>query len=123
MSKLLTTFLLIHQTISILLSMDGHKKHCLSKPINEDDSLHFSFVVTGDDHNERTRVLLTDPDSQTIYQKENTEEGEYKAEIKKPGVYKVCFFPSSGKAHFISFEFYSLFERGHILNLAKDGKH
>jgi hypothetical protein len=124
MSKLLAliTLLIIPYTIQVLLGMDGNKKRCISKDIGEGDTLHLSFVVTGDDNNERTKVILQDPSSKVIFQKENVEDGEYKREVQKPGQYKLCFFPTSGKSHFISFEFYSIYERGHTLNLAKDGK-
>jgi hypothetical protein len=122
MSYLILTLILIQCTRQILLSMNEKRQRCISKEIDAGDTLHLSFVVTGDDKSERTRVLLFEPDTHTIYQKENIEEGQFQTSTKKPGQYKLCFFSLSGKPHFISFEFYTTYERGHTLNLAKDGK-
>jgi hypothetical protein len=108
-------------TFGILLSMTDNRHRCISKEIDIGDSLNMAFVVTGDDSNERTRVTISDPDRNIIYQKAEAEEGDFVQNIKKQGRYVLCFYPSSDKPHFISFEFYSLYEKGHIINLAKDG--
>jgi hypothetical protein len=121
MFKLLILILLSH-ILSILVSMDkSTKKRCFSKYISIGDTLHLSFMVTGDEETQKTTVYLYDPDGVTIYEKLQAEDGEMNYEPSKDGNYKMCIFPGSDKGHFVSFEFYSKYEAGHTLNLAKDG--
>jgi hypothetical protein len=121
MKKVFLISLLITTCLNILLSMDGKRKRCISKDIDIGDTLFLSYVVTGDDDTEKTNIMLVDPDNTGMYYKDHVDSGEFKKDITKQGRYKLCFRPSSGKSHYISLEFYTMQERGHTLNLAKDG--
>jgi hypothetical protein len=102
------------------MGMSNNKKRCISKFIEQTDTMYLSFMATGDEQSELTSVYLYDPDKTIIYKMEEAEEGEYKAETTKQGQYMLCIHPASEKPHFVSFEFYTKYERGHTLNLAKD---
>jgi hypothetical protein len=120
LKKLILALVIFTYCSSILIGMDGVKKRCLSKFVNTYNTLHLSFIVTGDEATQKTSVYLYDPDQNIVFKKENEEEGEFDYQPTKDGDHKLCIHPAHDKPHFISFEFYSKFEAGHILNLAKD---
>jgi hypothetical protein len=118
--KLILILSTLTYAVTILVNMDGVRKRCFSKYVSIHNTLHLSFIVTGDEDTQKTSVYLYDSDNIIVFQKVNSEDGEFDYEPKKDGNYKLCIHPGHEKPHFISFEFYAKFEAGHILNLAKD---
>jgi hypothetical protein len=123
MFKLLFIISIIKLSKQILIGINEDTKNlCFSKFIEYSDIIHLAFYVTGDDQNEKIDVQLHDPHGKQLYKMLNANQGQYKDEAKSAGKYKLCFIPKfRSSPHYISFEYYSAYERGHTLNMAKDG--
>jgi hypothetical protein len=124
MIKIICILLTIQLSKEILISIkEDTKNRCFSKFIEFSDIIHLAFYVTGDDQSEIVDVRLHDPHGKLIYQVDSINQGQYKEEAKSAGKYKLCFLPKfRSLPHYISFEYYSAYERGHTLNMAKDRK-
>ncbi len=109
--------------LNILIGVDGtHKLHCLSKHIDVSDMIHLNYLVTGEEDADTTSVKLFNPNNIVIFEHNNKHDGELIQEVKDTGYHRLCFYPQSDKPHFISFEYFTQYERGHTLNMAKDRK-
>jgi hypothetical protein len=121
MIKLICILLIIKHTASILIGVEENTKDlCFSKFIEYSDIIHLDFYVTGDDKNEKVDAVIHDPHGKIIYTTNAVNQGQYKDEAKASGKYKLCFIPNfRSEPHYISFEYYTVYERGHTLNMAK----
>ncbi len=123
MSRILILLITIKSILSILIGIDGtQKNHCLSKYIDLSDIIHLNYLVTGEEKSDYTTVRIFNPSNKLIYEQFNKHDGELTEEAKESGHYKLCFYPETSRPHFVSFEFYTQYERGHTLNMAKDRK-
>lgn len=106
--------------ISSLLVETGKKeRYCFYKMVDELDKVHVSFVISGDNE-EKVNALLTDEQNNIIYEQHNASEGDFKGEIKSSGTHRLCFIPQQTNNYYVSFEFFTEFEKGHTMNMAKD---
>ena len=93
----------------------------MRKEIEENDSITISYLITGDSDEEKIDAKLTDSKGSLIEEKLNQSGGEIKQTAKEQGTYTLCFFVPKPGENFISFEFFTAFEKGHTLDMAKDG--
>jgi hypothetical protein len=123
MLKLLSTLLGIQAISSILMKINGtQEKHCFSKSVSYGDTINVIFIVTGEIENEKTKAVLYGPKNELLYS-EHSAEGEFHHDVNKSrGDYKLCFYPEQNREHYLSLEFYTKNEKGHLINMAKDGK-
>jgi hypothetical protein len=106
--------------ISSLLIETGRKeRYCFHKMVDQDDKIHVSFVISGDNE-EKVTAVLTDEQNNIVYEQHNADSGDFKGGIKKSGIVKLCFLPQQTHNYYVSFEFFTEFEKGHTLNMAKD---
>jgi hypothetical protein len=106
----------------ILIGVNGDRKqYCFSKYVSKTDTLSLKYVVTGDTMSEQTTVKIWNPKKEEIFSKSKSDDGELDHEAKEDGYYKLCFMPDQDKHTYISFEYYTNSESGHIINMAKDG--
>ncbi len=124
MLRILSTILLLQAMTCILIKIDGtHEKHCFTKFIRKGDTIFITFIVTGDSVSEQTTAKLFDPTNDLIFSEINSEEADHEYDVEnKQGIYKLCFYPEPNKEHYLSLEFYTKYENGHFINMAKDGK-
>jgi hypothetical protein len=109
----------IHTYFSILVETNGRKqKYCYSKYIDTGDMIHISYIISGENE-EKVNCVLSLNDK-AIFHQEALESGEYKEESKESGEYTLCFLPLNTNNYYISFEFFTHFEKGHTLDMAKD---
>ena len=106
--------------ISSLLIETGKKQsYCFYKRVDSSDELHASFVVSGENE-EKVNAILYKPNGGVLFESHNSDGHDQKFQIEEVGDYKFCFFPHGTNSYYISFEFFTLYEKGHTLNLAKD---
>jgi hypothetical protein len=123
MFKLLVLLCISKTIFNILIGIDGKfKKHCISKWIDVSDVIHINYIVTGEESSEKTTVKIFNPNNKLIFERNNEADGKFMQETKESGNHKMCFYPQSTQPHFISFEYYTQYERGHTLDMAKDCK-
>lgn len=119
----LTIFALISNIYSIYLHTKAYKnEYCMSKDIDENDTITISYLITGDSDEEKIDAKLHDPQGALIAERLNESGGEIKHIVKEHGVHKLCFYVPKPGENFISFEFFTAYEKGHTLDMAKDGK-
>jgi hypothetical protein len=105
---------------SLIIETNGKKdQYCVRKRFDDDDQLNLHFFVTGELVGD-VSVTIYDPNGLIFYTKEKVSNDNTTKETKLPGQYKLCFQSLISLEIYISFEFYSLHEQGHVLNLAKD---
>jgi hypothetical protein len=104
---------------SILLETGKKSQYCFYKVVNPGDSLHLSFVITGENE-EKVNAVLVDSTNRVVYETHNSDSGDFKIDVNEPNDYKLCFIPLMTNLYYISFEFFSNFEKGHTLDMAKD---
>ncbi len=106
--------------VSPLLVETGKKEsYCFYKHVDQEDELHVSYIISGENE-EKVNAVLFDPNQQALFQTHDSESHEYKEKVKETGEYRLCFIPQAPNSYYISFEFFSLFEKGHTLDMAKD---
>jgi hypothetical protein len=103
----------------ILIETGKQEQYCFYKNVDQSDKIHLSFVVSGDNE-EKVNVVLVDDHDNILHQAHGADHGDFKGEAKSSGVHKLCFLPMNSNNYYISFEFFSEFEKGHTLNMAKD---
>jgi len=104
---------------TILVETNKNKeKYCYSKQIDKSDTINLSYIISGENEEKVNAVLSYD--DHIIYHHENSVEGEFKGEAEHTGFYQLCFLPLNSNNYYISFEFFTNFEKGHTLNMAKD---
>ena len=107
---------------SIYLHTKSYKnEYCMSKDIEIDDSIHISYLITGDSDEEKIDAKFGSPENNTIKERLNESGGEFKIIARETGKHTLCFFVPKPGENFISFEFYTTQEKGHTLDMAKDG--
>jgi hypothetical protein len=107
---------------SIYLHTKPNKNdYCMGKDVNNEDNIHISYLITGDSGEEKINVKLMGPNDEIIESKLNENSGEIKYIAKELGRYILCFnVPTPGETY-ISFEYYTTQEKGHTLDMVKDG--
>ena len=105
---------------TVVIQTSGKKdKYCVSKVINEEDRINLSYVISGENE-EKVHVFLYDEDNKVIYEKYDSDSGDYKEHVKKAGLHKLCFAVVNNNQYYISFEFFTDFDKGHTLDMAKE---
>jgi hypothetical protein len=94
----------------------------MTKEIELEDSIHISYLITGDSDEEKIDAKFTSPEGNLIQEKLNESGGEIKITARESGKHKLCFFVPKPGQSYISFEFYTIQEKGHTLDMAKDRK-
>ena len=94
----------------------------MSKDVYLDDNVHISYLITGDNGEEKFNVKFMNPVGEIIDEKLNENQGELKYTVKESGAHKLCFYVPTPGENYISFEYYTLEEKGHTLDMVKDGK-
>src|SRR5690349_9998157 len=96
---------------SILIETGKKDKYCFYKHIDGGDTLQLSYVITGENE-EKVNCVLT-RDNTVVFHHEASDNGDHKEEVKQGGLYKVCFLPLNANPYYVSFEFFTNFEKGH----------
>lgn len=91
---------------------------CFNKNFEINETLTFSYLVSGEDE-KSVKVVLKDPENIEIYSISNEEDGSYTHHIPASGVYRACFYPNSSSENSITFSFLGSFESGNLVNVAK----
>jgi hypothetical protein len=108
---------------SIYLHTKSYKnEYCLQKTIDADDNIRLSYLITGDSDEEKVDARLFDPNNNPIFERKSESGGEYKHKASESGVYRLCFFVPKPGDNYISFEYFTDYEKGHTLDMAKDRK-
>ena len=119
---LLSIFAILSNINSIYLHTKKNKnEYCMSKFIDVDDSITISYLITGDSDEEKIDSKFVGPEGSLIGEKTNESGGLMKFVAKQKGEHKLCFFVPKPGENFISFEFFTANEKGHTLDMAKDG--
>ena len=105
---------------SILVETGKKDKYCFYKNIDSDDTVNVSYVISGDNDEKVNVVLVHEQDNKVIYEQHNSGSGEFKHEKTIGGKHKLCFLPLHAGSYYISFEFFTLLEKGHTIDMAKD---
>lgn len=111
-------FQMISLSNSILIETTGKPQYCFHKNIDAGDTLYLSYVISGENE-EKVNCAITH-NGNVFYHQENSEGADFKQEIRSSGIYTLCFHPTNDGSYYISFEFFTNFEKGHTLDMAKD---
>jgi hypothetical protein len=112
-------FINIHIYFSILIETYGKKhKYCFYKYIDQTDNINLSYIISGENEEKVSSFLKYK--EEILYHQENKSTGEYRADAKETGTYELCFMPHSKDNYYISFEFFTNYEKGLIHEIAKD---
>jgi hypothetical protein len=119
--KFITILILsLYNCNSLLIETDGVKqKYCFSKQITATDTIEISYIVSGETE-EKIDMLFYDDQERLLFSRFGMSEGEYKDEAKMSGMFELCFKPTNNNVYYISFEFFTHYEKGHTLDMAKD---
>ena len=93
----------------------------MTKHIEMDDYINISFLITGDNGEEKMDAKIENPKGSIIEEKIKVSGGDFKIIARGPGNYELCFYVSKPGENFISFEYFTTQEKGHTLDMAKDG--
>lgn len=104
---------------SVLIETGKKQSYCFYKIVDSSDELHTSFVVSGENE-EKVNAVLYNPSGGILFESHNSDGHDQRFTLKESGEYKLCFFPQSTNSYYISFEFFSILEKGHTLDLAQD---
>ncbi len=108
---------------SIYLHTKSYKnEYCLQKTIDADDFIRVSYLITGDSDEEKADAQLFDPNNNPIFERKGESGGEFQHKSTDQGIYRLCFFIPNPGNNYISFEFFTDYEKGHTLDMAKDRK-
>ncbi len=108
----------IKTCLSILIETTGKDMYCYYKHITQGDTIHVSYIISGENEEKVNSVL--EVDHKIIYHHESAADGDFKHQADIEGMYKLCFLPLSTNPYYISFEFFTEHEKGHTLDMAKD---
>lgn len=123
----LSFFALISEYNSLMVVLEKGNQYCINKDVLSGDILKGSFVCTGE-HQKMADVVVNSSYSKILYQNKDTDgktildQGDFTINIEYSGAYSLCFMPKEDEI-VVSFEFFTMNESGHIINLAKDGKY
>lgn len=125
MSQKILFFLSITSIIcvvsSIYLQTKSYKnEYCMSKVIDSDDTIKISYLITGDSDEEKIDATLSDPNNQVVFSKKGESGADATHKAQTQGTYHLCFFVPQPGENYISFEFFTEGEKGHIVDMAKD---
>lgn len=119
---LFSMFALIKYISSIYIHTKSYKhEYCMTKDITESDTVHVSYIITGDNDEEKIDAKFTNPEGGIVQEITNQSGGDIKHVVTHSGIYKICFHVPKPGENFISLEFYTIMEKGHTLDMAKDG--
>jgi hypothetical protein len=126
---LLNFLLFFKVTFEVMISLSKDKEFCVYKDIYSEDSLWFSYEVSGiEESEEGVSCKILDHKGNIYYSNEKKESpgtflSKDKVESKTQGAteFKVCFLTTKSYAN-LSFEIYSQSESGHLVDLLKGGK-
>jgi len=106
---------------SIYLHTKSYKnEYCSQKQIDSDDNIRVSYLITGDSEEEKVDARLFDPNNNIVFDRKNENGGEFQKKAIESGLYKLCFYVPKPGENYISFEYFTDFEKGHTLDMAKD---
>ena len=94
----------------------------MTKDVEENDNINVSYLITGENDEEKIDAKLESPKGSIIVERVSEKGGDFKQVARETGTHKLCFFVPKPGENFISFEFFTLEEKGHALDMAKDGK-
>jgi hypothetical protein len=116
LTTVLSQLLLVN---SVLIETGKRSNYCIHKEFHEGDTMHASYVISGENE-EKVSAILQDPNGGKLFEKHESDGADNKYDVKLSGNYKLCFYTQGSSSYYISFEFYSVFEKGHTLDMAKD---
>lgn len=120
---LITLFSLLCSVFSIYLHTKSYKNdYCVLKQVDSDDNIRISYLINGDNDEEKSDVRLYNPNNIVVYERRNESGGEHQYKVSESGLYKLCFYIPKPGDNYISFEFFTDYEKGHTLDMAKDRK-
>lgn len=106
---------------SIYLHTNPNKnEYCIQKTIDADDNVRVSYLITGDSDEEKADARLYDPNNNPIFERKNESGGDYQHKTTEQGNYRLCIYVPNPGNNYISFEYFTDFEKGHTLDMAKD---
>lgn len=122
MKIILFTFLLLNiQLISSILIETGKKdRYCFYKNVDQGDTVHLSYIISGENEEKVNAILIDENQNRILYEQHNSDSGDFKQTNFNGGKVKLCFLPLNANNYYISFEFFTLLEKGHTLDMAKD---
>ena len=127
--------ILFFEISSLMVVLERNKEYCIIKDVDAIDTLKISYMVSGEKE-DSINIQLKDSDDIIYYnnQEKNSiykDSGEFSLNVNnksknilifyKKDVFTLCFNSLCPKETVISFEFFTLNESGHILNLANNG--
>lgn len=114
--------LLLTGASSLMIITSKGKENCLTKTIKRDDTLRFSYMISG--QNEDSVYVTLKFSDNLIYSnqiaggKYKSEENDFHLQIEQEGVYSLCFFANLELV--VSFDFSTQYESGHITNIVQE---
>jgi hypothetical protein len=114
----------LQNILSVIIILEKNKEYCLYKEIPGGEVLKGSYVITGEKQDTVT-VWVEGPFNKGLFNnKDNkgrfSDKGEFIIPIEHHGTHTLCFHTKHANNILVSFEFFTLQESGHIINLAKD---
>ncbi len=106
---------------SLYLQTKSYKnEYCVQKNCDYDDNIRLSYLITGDSDEEKIDAKLYDPNNNQIFEKKGESGSEFQHKVTQSGNFKLCFYVPNPGNNYISFEYFTDYEKGHTLDMAKD---
>ncbi len=122
MIKCFLFLILPYLSLQLMIVLHKNNQLCIDKEIDSDDTIKISFMFSGDkqDVNE---AILKGPHSLVHYSNKLDNKfkpnDEFSLKVENPGTYYLCFTSKYDSTSIVSFEFLTLKESGHLLEIAK----
>ena len=96
--------ILIRQTLCINFYLTPGVKKCLQEEVHKNDIVSGEYHIYQDNVHIPVKVLVTDDEDQTLFEKEDATEGKFGFTINYYGPYTICFhsFPAPADAQISS---------------------
>ena len=110
----------------LTMSLRMHKntgEFCMHKYIYKADTAYINIAITGENYETINLVFKIDNSSSELVNLTNIANKELHVNIEEKGEYVLCFYPIFNSEITLTYDFYTDFERGHLMNLAKDGNY
>ena len=122
--RLISLFLFFLAYIKSISIVANRKKnlYCVYKILEEIETLHLSYVITGGYGEDKCNVALMSPTDNLIYSQENSNKGEFIYHKGTAGQYTLCFKKLTIPKMIIHLNFYTHSEIGFFHELAQDSK-